>query len=432
MKKALTNFTSFVLLLAAVFFGTYFGSDIIEDYIDGKMTEKLKAEAQSKYSDCVGFSIGEEYASDGLRAVKTDVLRDYESDYAHCSSRILYERLANDKEKTVYRAFEYAFDNTYNYIFFSKNVFGDDIDYGRILHLFVMDSPIAAQSIAYSVSGKPGAYMDASYTYENSKGKKVDVCPEGYLVSVSSFKNRSREKCDEAYNKALSIVSAMPEGLTDMEKAKYLYKYLCANAIYKDYDEGVKGEPLYDALIKGETVCDGFANALSMLYNLAEIPCFEKLHIADEDEDAGHTWNCFSIDGVWYNADPTFNSSLEEGSALELALEGFGFSDKYQRFQMEFEDIMPECTEDTLYANREYLPKSTDEHELLGALIQSWRDSGKTAGCVITDNMSDEEFAALKEKMRYDDRIPEVDTYYFFSVWYPDCEALLFVDSTDY
>lgn len=431
MKKV-SRILSFILFLAAVFWVSYFGSRIISGYINEKLTEKLKEEARSAYDSCIGFSEADEYDAEALRAVELSVIESYTADYAECNPRILYSKLDTDMERLVYRAFEYACDNSFNYIFFDKNIFGDDIDFKKILHMFVLDSPVAEQNISYGISGKPDAYVSAAYIYENSKGRKARVKPEGYLVNVATFKGRNGEKYAKAYDKACSVVANMPADLTDMEKAKYLYKYLCINTAYKEYEEDLKTEQLYDALILGETVCDGFTNALSLLYNLAGIPCCEKLYIAREDEDAGHTWNCFCVDGVWYNADATFNDSLEEGSALELALEGFAFSDKYQRHIPEHPDIMPKCTGDTLYADRQYLPKDTDSYELLGALIQSWRDNGMISGCIITDTLTDEEFSVLKAEMREEDRMPEVDTYYFFDVEYPEFDALVFIDSTNY
>lgn len=432
MKKALSNILCFILILAAVFWGSYFGSDIIENYIEEKKTEKLKADALATYDGCIGFSSADKYDDEALRAVKTSVIENYASDYSECNSRILYSKLDTDTERLVYRAYEYAWDNSYNYIFFDKNIFGDDIDFIKILHVFTLDSPFAEQTISYTVNGKPDAYMSATYTYENSSGKKATVSPEGYLIKVWTFEERNREKYDEAYDKACSIVENMPADLTDMEKAKYLYKYLCINTVYKEYEEEMKTEQLYDALILGETVCDGFANSLSLLYNLAGIPCFEKLYTAKDDGDTGHTWNCFFVDGEWYNADATANNGLEEGSALELALDGFGFSDKYQRHIPEYPDLMPECTCDTLYADIQYLPKDTDSYELLGAIIQSWRDGDTATGCIITDVLTVEEYAALKEEMSEDDRIPEVDTFYLIDIEYPENDVLIFIDSTNY
>lgn len=77
MKKALSNILCFILILAAVFWGSYFGSDIIENYIEEKKTEKLKADALATYDGCIGFSSADKYDDEALRAVKTSVIENY-------------------------------------------------------------------------------------------------------------------------------------------------------------------------------------------------------------------------------------------------------------------------------------------------------------------------------------------------------------------
>lgn len=251
---------------------------------------------------------------------------------------------------------------------------------------------------------------------------------EGYATSVRNFQDVDPARYTEAYNKACEIVATVPQGLTAMEKAAYLYRYLCSHTVYQDYDNDYAPGQLYDALVLGRTVCDGFANALSLLYNLAGITCLEKEWYSESGD--GHTWDSFCIDGVWYNADPTTDENLDEGSSLAVLIRGFGFSDKYQRFKPWYSDMMPQCTGDTLYVNIKYVSK-TDTENVLRTVTQSWLDRNRTVGCVLTDPMNDEEFDnGLRAAIRTFDESGDIKNYYFLKRNYSDFSVLYFINDT--
>lgn len=380
-------------------------------------------------SNSIGFGdYHDEYDPTLIQLFDPSILYNYKAKYSDCNSYILYSSLNTEEEKLVYRAYEYAYDHSLGTIFFSKDLVGDGIDFKRILRMYYLDSPVNEQNSRYYFTGSP----DTCYARALCKGKDGywEGYIEGYATSVKNFEDVAPSRYTEAYNKACEIVATVPQGMTAMEKAEYLYRYLCSHTVYQDYDNDYAPGQLYDALILGRSVCDGFANALSLLYNLAGIPCFEKEGYPESG--SGHTWDCFCADGIWYNADPTFDQSLKEGSALATVLDGFAFSDKYQyHLGHDYSECAPQCTYDTLFSGIKYFANN-GTNDLIGAVIQSWRDRNKTVGCIVTDVMDDKEFSVLKEAMQNDDSTPEVRKCYFYKRDCRDCTVLIFIDSTNY
>ena len=117
----------------------------------------------------------------------------------------------------------------------------------------------------------------------------------------------------QAVAAAREIVAGMPEGMGEYEKALYLYQWLTENVRYdrNDYYEGA-WTLLYDTLVKRETVCAGYAEALYVLYNLAGIECFTVSGYLNDplNGGAGHIWNVAKIDGEYYQFDSTWDEGV--------------------------------------------------------------------------------------------------------------------------
>ncbi|MBE6688593.1 MAG: hypothetical protein E7588_04850 [Ruminococcaceae bacterium] len=88
-----------------------------------------------------------------------------------------------------------------------------------------------------------------------------------------------------------------------------IHKYICDNAEY--VLEGVYAHEPYGMLVKGETVCEGYAEAFKILCDKYSIPCV--IVTGDADNGSGssepHMWNSVNIDGIWYAVDCTWDDS---------------------------------------------------------------------------------------------------------------------------
>ena len=90
---------------------------------------------------------------------------------------------------------------------------------------------------------------------------------------------------------------------------------------YIEYEETSGINYLYDAMCKGESLCDGYSNMLMLLFNLAGIRSCEAMGDDVENDDLlteeelmeskGHTWVVAMYDGEYYNFDPTYDADTD-------------------------------------------------------------------------------------------------------------------------
>lgn len=438
MKKLLFICLSAVLTAAIVS-----GAFVIYNTVSTRIEEKRFVKQQAEYADAVdaynkikakaatsfviGFETSPDYDAGAFTFLAAKDIEKYKSQYADCNTYTMYASL-NDSEKLIYHALEYAFDHYHNNIFFANGSL-DDVDIYKVLSFFSLDSPMMEQNFACAEYTSSGGSLGALYTYESERFGDIKVAVKGSAFNIPVFGSRHAEMHKEAYEKAESIVAGIPDGLSDIKRAEYLYRYLCENTVYESYDGGSQGhEQLYDALIGGHAECDGFANSLSLLFNLADIPCFEKRFTPDQPGVIGHTWNCFYADGEWYNADATYNGGLDTSHSLSKIIAGFGYSDKYESDPHEYSEAVPEATGDTLYKDCSYIPKDSID-ELAGELFFQCEQRGFTYSLVLTDRMDDGELENVKDRIRHDVRINSYESYYLYDMTYNDTSVIVFVNA---
>lgn len=278
--------------------------------------------------------------------------------FSSINSRTYYSKLG-ENEKLVYSAYEYAFENCLEAFYLNGEILSacayNDVE---LLIFLSLDHPLVEQNFEITTSA--------------AKKEEADFNSSGYTYfEIPAFSRELFEKKLQALGAAQAVVGTIPEDTSEADTAYYLYKKLCDFCEYKGYS-GVE-EPIcyvYDALVTGVSHCDGFANAYSLLLNLANIPAAEK---ARYDEPAvktvvealgdgeasseyyktptGHTWVTFEIDGDWYDADPSYDSKdrLVSRSVQNLYL-AFGlpksFSTDYSSFDYSY--LVPECCDSFL------------------------------------------------------------------------------------
>lgn len=298
-----------------------------------------------------------ENKSEGYFVTNLDLLS-FSPRFSSINSHTYYSKLG-ENEKLIYSAYEYAFENCLESFYLNKEILSacayNDVE---LLIFLSLDHPLVEQNF--------------EITTFSSETNKSDFNSDGYLhVEIPAFSRELFEKKLQALGAAQAVVGTLPEDIGEADAAYYLYKKLCNFCEYKGYS-GVK-DPIcyvYDALVTGVSHCDGFANAYSLLLNLAGIPAAEK---ARYDEPAvktvvealgdgeasseyyktptGHTWVTFEIDGAWYDADPSYDSKdrLVSRSVQNLYL-AFGlpknFSTDYSSF--DYSALVPECCDSFL------------------------------------------------------------------------------------
>ena len=190
-------------------------------------------------------------------------------------------------------------------------------------------------------------------SYSNS-GIDLDL-----TFTLDYFTSAEQEKeMDEAVEKLLDELDLY--NATDYEKVCGIYDYIVKNVTY-DYDSlnntsNTLKNTAYAALIKGTSVCQGYA---TLFYRLALELGVDARVIVGTSEGQDHAWNIVKLDGKYYNVDATFDSNVYEA--------GYG----YQWFLLadaNFDDHIrdAEYASDAFYAEypmaaADYDPNTTPE-----------------------------------------------------------------------
>ena len=287
----------------------------------------------------VVFESGSQIVGVRSNSVLMDVeqYRNYKSHHSKYNTYTYFSTL-NDEEKFIYNIFEYAYDNSFSNIYFDEKLLENtEHELQDILYMLSLDSPLVEQNVRIMS-------IPFEKTLKDDDGDAVRTW-NGQQVYVSTFFTNKNENKDQAIKKAEEVIDGMPSNLSDIEKAKYFYKYLGENVAYKDYKPYVTRHYLYDALVGGGSNCDGYANAFSLLCNMAGIKCVEKMRFGKAEGETGHTWTSICLDGVWYNVDATASDEVKKGCPV---WKYFGFSDDMPDYNHEMADFAPDCKENMI------------------------------------------------------------------------------------
>ena len=99
---------------------------------------------------------------------------------------------------------------------------------------------------------------------------------------------------------------------SDYQKICGAYDWICQNVVY-DYenledDNYTLKQSSYAALINGTSVCQGYASLLYRLLMELDVDC----RVIVGDAGGGHAWNIVELEGLYYNADSTWDASYAQ------------------------------------------------------------------------------------------------------------------------
>ncbi|MGM9635696.1 MAG: transglutaminase domain-containing protein [Candidatus Avispirillum sp.] len=298
---------------------------------------------------------------------------EYVSPNAEFNSYYYFAQLEEDQQ-LLYKAYEYAFDNYDSVMFVDDGIIDlEHMNFVKVYRFFLLDSALAEQNMHFGSYGVTfGSY--AERVYENEKFGDTAVAKRGSKTDLEDFADMSPECRELSIKKAREIAALAPESLSELDRAKYLYKFFTEDLTYVDGYNGT--ERLYDTLYTQKGQCDGFSNAMSLIYEAAGIKCAEK--ITDY-----HTWLCFCADGVWYNADLTYDCIYRNSQRFDALQVGFGFSDRYLRREAYYCDNAPACETELVYADC-IAVDTADAESAVRALQKSYAANGGY-GCISMD-----------------------------------------------
>ncbi len=143
-------------------------------------------------------------------------------------------------------------------------------------------------NVNYRESGKY-TYMTFTYTFT-------------YHTTLEQEKAVT-EKVDEVLDAIIT------KGMTDYQKIRAIYDYLCENIVYDYVNVGNTEYKLqytaYAALIQGTSVCQGYAN---LFYRMVLEEDIDTRVIPGTGSGGGHAWNIVELNDLYYNVDATWDA----------------------------------------------------------------------------------------------------------------------------
>ncbi len=275
------------------------------------------------------FGNGTSISEDGTISLGKEDILGYSSKYSDTMTGYFKAQL-DENETYIYNAVMYASENGYSDIFLPEDVFGDgsfdkaqELEY--VITFLSCDSPFVAHN----------------YTTDNIlKGNIEQFAGKSYYhIQLETLGEEYKSRREAAYEKAKSVIASIPDDCdTDAEKARYLYNYAATNASYQLEDYSTRNVPIADLLIDGKAICDGYADTVTMLFNMAGIETASANGVSNETK-SGHTINFAKLDGEYYYFDASADSIVFEkgfkpafyfGMSWEETSDSFTFDDKFQ------------------------------------------------------------------------------------------------------
>lgn len=219
-----------------------------------------------------------------------------EGSYTKIEFRFYYNRL-NEKEKDLYQSL------LKNVLIISQE---QDQEGRYFVRETCLSQELKREEVQHAVEAllydNPQFFWLAN-TYAHTSG--------GGSTIVQLYSNISAELCSsmsaELNESVAKMLNDFPKEASELDREIFLFKKITEQCRY-DYTAGQNGETwkaytAYGALVEGKAVCDGYARAMQLLCQYADLNCLLVDGMADGDY---HRWNLILIDGDWYHLDITW------------------------------------------------------------------------------------------------------------------------------
>ena len=165
--------------------------------------------------------------------------------------------------------------------------------------------------------------------------------------------------------------------LTDYQKELKLHDYLVNYCTYSHGSAENENEyRAYGALVEGQAVCNGYAEAMALLLSCAGVEnqyvigtarssrsvAQEKAAQDDSGNTENHAWNIVRVNGTWYHLDTTWDDPVGDQELVSHAY--FNLSDammsRDHTWNKENYDICPDMSWNYFYREHRYFEASSD------------------------------------------------------------------------
>ena len=145
-------------------------------------------------------------------------------------------------------------------------------------------------------------YNAVSCAYSLAGEMTLTFSAAGAEDRTQAYRTAAMEAAIEVHDQ-LWASQQITSGMTELEKARVYYTWVCENATY-DYqagDDSISHTP-YSLFELGTAVCDGYTGAYNLLLKLEGIDCTAL-------SNSSHIWTVATLDGTVYHIDTTWGDS---------------------------------------------------------------------------------------------------------------------------
>ena len=206
------------------------------------------------------------------------------------------DRISNDKY--AYNAISSEAQAAYDEILYTILQFDESIDLSTC-DMDVMETAYEAVNSDYGGLFWVSGY--SYYKYTDSDGNIIRLSFEPNYTMTQSEAEEYQTQVDAVVTEYLSDISPSD---SDYTKVKTIFDKLIENVDY--VSDSQDNQNILSVFLYGETVCQGYANAMQYLLTQLDIPC---IVVTGEANGTAHAWNIALLDGDYYCIDVTWGNS---------------------------------------------------------------------------------------------------------------------------
>lgn len=165
-----------------------------------------------------------------------------------------------------------------------------------------------------------------------------------FVAGYTHSEGEHSAKMNELNSAADAIIKNLQRYSGEYEKELYIHDSVCRICRY-DYNDNPDNSASnsWDALVKGEAVCEGYAKAVKLLLDRAGIKNYLVTGKAKgvNGKTEGHIWNVVTVQGENYHLDATWDDYDSTGTKDEIKYYFFNINDeliKRDHFDLEPEN----------------------------------------------------------------------------------------------
>lgn len=252
---------------------------------------------------------------------------------------------AFQKDKIVYKYYEYTIDKKYSKININDYYKDDNFNYvDDYTESGIKNRNDLINSIYYAINSGTDyieRYIDSEYTnyindintltayngdefkkvistlnnfvhpYNSSNNVKISYGGD-YKIGITINRAYTQDEINEINNKVDKILSEnVNNNMPPKEKIRAIHDYIIDHTEYDKLkyenknDDTYKSNTAYGVLIEGYGTCNGYADAMEIFLDKMNIINYK---ISNEE----HIWNLVYLDGKWYHLDLTWDDPISD------------------------------------------------------------------------------------------------------------------------